>query len=174
MATGNNNTEGREMNETIHLQGIGRAKAKRLDTFKPGEFIMWNYGYVAEIVEMVPSASGKTFKVTLIEDGKTYVRKMAASRLAAIGTAPAAPEGADPEAIPGNACGYGREEEIEDESDEGLFLVTEKIDLGWKIVESFKTWARAIDSIGGTLVEHVNDNASEYVRDGRTYRVITL
>jgi hypothetical protein len=29
---------------TVHLQGIGRHKAKRADQFQPGDSVVWNYG----------------------------------------------------------------------------------------------------------------------------------
>lgn len=69
---------------TIKLQGIyGRKEAKAVKDLKIGDVITWNYGYQSEVVEMIPSKTGKTFTVMLrsLQDGIVRDRKMRADRL---------------------------------------------------------------------------------------------
>jgi lipoprotein NlpI len=43
---------------TVHLQGIGRIKAKPADQFQPGETTVWNYGgleYIVAIRDVSPA-----------------------------------------------------------------------------------------------------------------------
>lgn len=70
----------------IKLQGIyGTKEAKEVKDLKIGDVITWNYGYQSEVVEMIPSKTGKTFTVMLksLSDGIVRDRKMSATRLVA-------------------------------------------------------------------------------------------
>lgn len=66
----------------VKLQGIyGKKEAKEVKDLKIGDVITWNYGYQSEVVEMIPSKTGKTFTVTLksLQDGIIRDRKMKAT-----------------------------------------------------------------------------------------------
>lgn len=68
----------------IKLQGIyGKKEAKEIKDLKIGDVITWNYGYQSEVVEMIPSKTGKTFTVMLksLSDGIIRDRKMKATTL---------------------------------------------------------------------------------------------
>ena len=68
----------------IKLQGIyGKKEAKEVKDLKIGDVITWNYGYQSEVVEMIPSKTGKTFTVMLksLSDGIVRDRKMKATTL---------------------------------------------------------------------------------------------
>ena len=70
----------------IKLQGIYEMKeAKEVKDLKIGDVITWNYGYQSEVVEMIPSKTGKTYTVMLksLSDGIVRDRKMKATRLVA-------------------------------------------------------------------------------------------
>lgn len=66
---------------TVKLQGVYNAQpAKAVKDLKIGDIITWNYGYKSEVVELIPSKSGKTVTVMLKshETGKINPRKMRA------------------------------------------------------------------------------------------------
>ena len=68
----------------IKLQGIyGKKQGKEVKDLKVGDIITWNYGYQSEVVEIIPSKTGKTFTVMLksLQDGIIRDRKMGATRL---------------------------------------------------------------------------------------------
>jgi hypothetical protein len=72
------------MANTIKLQGIyGQQAAKAVKDLKIGDIITWNFGYKSEVVEMVPSKTGKTYTVMVksMQDGIVRSRKMGANRL---------------------------------------------------------------------------------------------
>ena len=75
------------MTNTIKLQGIsGQQKATATKDLKVGDVIIWNYGYKSEVVEIVPSKTGKmiTFMLRSFESGNINPRKMGADRLVVI------------------------------------------------------------------------------------------
>lgn len=66
----------------IKLQGIyTKQEAKEVKDLKIGDVITWNYGYKSEVVEMIPSKTGKTITVMLksLSDGIVRSRKMRAT-----------------------------------------------------------------------------------------------
>lgn len=75
------------MTDTIKLQGINGEKqgtpAKKL---KVGDVLVWNYGYKSEVIEIIPSKTGKTitFMLKSIESGNILPRKMGADRLVVV------------------------------------------------------------------------------------------
>jgi hypothetical protein len=73
-----------KMKNTVKLQGIyGQQQGKAVKDLKIGDIITWNYGYKSEVVEMIPSKTGKTITVFLksMQDGIVRNRKMVANRL---------------------------------------------------------------------------------------------
>jgi hypothetical protein len=72
------------MENMIRLIGYGWCKAIPARDLKPGMFTIWNYGYKAEVVNIEFSKTGKTIIATIIENGKTYERKMKSDRLVAV------------------------------------------------------------------------------------------
>lgn len=75
------------MSNTIKLQGIsGQQNAIPTKELKVGDFIIWNYGYKSEVVEIIPSKTGKTitFMLKSLESGNINPRKMGADRLVAV------------------------------------------------------------------------------------------
>lgn len=65
---------------TIHLQGMGKIKAKPVAEFKPGEFMGWNYGYATKVQRI--EERGKMANVYF--EGYSKPRRMKLDRLAAI------------------------------------------------------------------------------------------
>ena len=75
------------MANTIKLQGIsGQQKGTATKDLKIGDVIIWNYGYKSEVVEIIPSKTGKTitFMLKSFESGNINARKMGADRLVVI------------------------------------------------------------------------------------------
>lgn len=79
------------MANTIKLQGIsGQQKGTAAKDLKIGDVIIWNYGYKSEVVEIIPSKTGKTitFMLRSFESGNINARKMGADRLVVVETKP--------------------------------------------------------------------------------------
>ena len=75
------------MANTVKLQGIhGEHKGTPTKDLKVGDVIVWNYGYKSEVVEIIPSKTGKTitFMLKSFESGNISPRKMGADRLVVI------------------------------------------------------------------------------------------
>ena len=75
------------MANTVKLQGIyGQQKGTPTKNLKIGDVIIWNYGYKSEVVEIIPSKTGKTitFMLKSHESGNINARKMGADRLVVI------------------------------------------------------------------------------------------
>ena len=75
------------MTNTVKLQGIyGEQKGTATKDLKVGDVIVWNFGYKSEVVEIIPSKTGKTitFMLRSLESGNINPRKMGADRLVVI------------------------------------------------------------------------------------------
>lgn len=75
------------MSNTIKLQGIyGTKEGTPTKNLKVGDVIIWNYGYKSEVVEIIPSKTGKTitFMLKSFESGNISPRKMGADRLVVV------------------------------------------------------------------------------------------
>lgn len=75
------------MASTIKLQGIyGHQAGTAVKDLKVGDVIIWNFGYKSEVVELLPSKTGKTITAMLrsFEDGQIRPRKMGAERLVVV------------------------------------------------------------------------------------------
>jgi len=71
----------------IKLQGIyGMQKSKKVADLKIGDVIRWNYDYRSEVVDLIPSKSGKTVTAMLksLQTGTVSGRKMGATREVAV------------------------------------------------------------------------------------------
>lgn len=72
------------MDNFIHLQGIGKVKAKPAGNFKVGEKALWNYGYTSTIKNIQPvGKTGNFHNWTTQEDksGGIYQRRVRKDRL---------------------------------------------------------------------------------------------
>ena len=66
----------------VQLQGLGWFEGVPAKDLKIGDVLIWNYGHKSKVLSMMPSKTGKTITFEeLYEDGKTYPRRMNASRL---------------------------------------------------------------------------------------------
>ena len=75
------------MANTVKLQGIhGEKKGTPTKNLKVGDVIIWNFGYKSEVVDIIPSKTGKTitFMLKSLESGNVNSRKMGADRLVVI------------------------------------------------------------------------------------------
>lgn len=75
------------MTNTVKLQGIyGQQKGTAVKNLKVGDVIVWNYGYKSEVLELIPSKTGKTITAILksLESGNVNPRKMGADRLVVV------------------------------------------------------------------------------------------
>lgn len=72
---------------TVKLQGIaGQQAGTAVKNLKIGDVLVWNYGYTDEVVELIPSKTGKTITAMLKshQDGQIRSRKMGAERLVVV------------------------------------------------------------------------------------------
>ena len=75
------------MADTIKLQGIsGQKQGTAVKNLKVGDVLVWNYGYKSEVVEIIPSKTGKTITLMLrsFEIGNINPRKMGANSLVVV------------------------------------------------------------------------------------------
>ena len=75
------------MANTVKLQGIyGEKKGTPTKDLIIGDIIVWNFGYKSEVVDIIPSKTGKTitFMLKSLESGNVNSRKMGADRLVVI------------------------------------------------------------------------------------------
>lgn len=75
------------MTNTVKLQGIyGAQKGTPTRDLKIGDVIVWNYGYKSQVIEIIPSKTGKTitFMLKSLESGNISPRKMGADRLVVV------------------------------------------------------------------------------------------
>lgn len=75
------------MKNTVKLQGIyGQQAGTAVKNLKVGDVLVWNYGYKSEVVELIPSKTGKTITAMLRsqQDGQIRARKMGAERLVVV------------------------------------------------------------------------------------------
>lgn len=75
------------MGNTVKLQGIhGQQQGTPTKDLRVGDYIIWNFGYKSEVVEIIPSKTGKTitFMLKSLESGNIIPRKMGADRLVVV------------------------------------------------------------------------------------------
>lgn len=75
------------MANTIKLQGIsGQQEGTAAKNLKIGDVIIWNFGMKSEVVEIMPSKTGKTitFMLKSHQDGEIRSRKMGAETLVVV------------------------------------------------------------------------------------------
>ena len=75
------------MENTVKLQGVhGEQKGTPTKDLSIGDVIVWNFGYKSEVVDIIPSKTGKTitFMLKSLESGNVNSRKMGADRLVVI------------------------------------------------------------------------------------------
>lgn len=75
------------MSNTIKLQGIyGAKEGTPTKDLKVGDVLVWNYGYKSEVVEILPSKTGKTitFIMKSLQDGIIRERKLGANTLVVV------------------------------------------------------------------------------------------
>lgn len=75
------------MTNTVKLQGIaGQQAGTAVKDLKIGDILIWNYGYKSEVVELIPSKTGKTITAMLRsqQDGQIRARKMGSERLVVV------------------------------------------------------------------------------------------
>lgn len=75
------------MTNTVKLQGItGQQAGTAVKDLKIGDVLVWNYGYKSEVVELIPSKTGKTITAMLRsrQDGQIRARKMGSERLVVV------------------------------------------------------------------------------------------
>ena len=68
----------------IWLQGIGLYNAIKAESVKPGNTLVWNYGYKSKVLNTIRSKTGKTVTITTESNGKQYTRRFNTDRLLAI------------------------------------------------------------------------------------------
>ena len=66
------------------LQGIGLYNAIKAENVKPGNILVWNYGYKSKVLNTICSETGKTVTITTESNGKQYKRRFNSDRLLAI------------------------------------------------------------------------------------------
>lgn len=69
--------------ETTHLQGIGSHPAIKAEYLKPGDTIVYNYGYTSTFKRVI-KRSKKSFLIEVESGGKLYQRRYYFGRLVAV------------------------------------------------------------------------------------------
>ena len=69
--------------QTIHLQGIGPVQAIPAADIKPGDVLMWNYGYKSTVVAIL-SETAKSIVIQTKSDAGIFQRRLMKSRLVAL------------------------------------------------------------------------------------------
>lgn len=72
---------------TIRLQGIADPQpARAVRDLKPGDIILWNYGYRSKVLTIYPTKTGKSYTVTTLPLDSTTprIRTMRADTLLAV------------------------------------------------------------------------------------------
>lgn len=72
------------MTRTVKLMGVyGRTDAKPAEEMQVGDIVLWNYGVKGVVLNIVPSASGKTYDITTktLDTGYISTRRYGAKRL---------------------------------------------------------------------------------------------
>lgn len=69
---------------SIHLQGIGRVKAKPAQEFRVGDYMGWDYGGVSKVVGIAKETAKTITFLVLCSDGQVYERRMKKTRLVAV------------------------------------------------------------------------------------------
>lgn len=67
----------------MRLQGIGVVQGTPAGELKPGDVIMWNFGYKSVVVELLKETA-KTVTIRSEVDGTYYERKMGKTRLVCV------------------------------------------------------------------------------------------
>lgn len=69
--------------ETIHLQGIGKRKAKHAKDLQIGEIILWNYGETSVFKGFSKITDKQVIIITEV-NGNNYERRLSKNRMIAI------------------------------------------------------------------------------------------
>jgi hypothetical protein len=69
--------------QTVHLQGIGQVQAKPAADIKPGDVLMWNFGYTSTVLALL-SETAKSMVIQTRCEGGIFQRRLMKSRLVAI------------------------------------------------------------------------------------------
>lgn len=80
----NHESEVVTMTNTVKLQGICNHKMGiKVSDLRPGNILLWNYGYKSEVINLIPSKTGKTITLQLksLQDGIIRNRKMSSETL---------------------------------------------------------------------------------------------
>lgn len=73
--------------KTVKLQGIpGERVGIQVKNLKKGDVIIWNFGYTSQVVDIIPTKTGKQITVMLksLETGNILPRRMGSTRLVVI------------------------------------------------------------------------------------------
>lgn len=69
--------------QTINLQGIGQMMAVPAANIKPGDVLMWNYGYTSTVLAIL-SETSKSMVIKTRCEGGIFTRRLMKTRLVAI------------------------------------------------------------------------------------------
>ncbi len=69
--------------QTIHLQGIGLVQAKPAAELKPGDVLMWNYGFTCTVLAVL-SETAKSIVIQTRCEGGIFQRRLMKNRLVAV------------------------------------------------------------------------------------------
>lgn len=71
----------------VKLQGIsGKFDGTQVKDLKKGDIIIWNFGYKSQVVETIPTKTGKQITVLLksLDNGNILPRRMGSERLVVV------------------------------------------------------------------------------------------
>lgn len=89
-------SESRTSMRYVRLQSVGWVAALEVSELKPGDTLLWNFGYRSEVVRVEPVGNGGALLVTRTDDGQEYTRRKRMSTLVACGRARTAERALEP------------------------------------------------------------------------------
>jgi hypothetical protein len=69
---------------TTYLQGLGECPARPAAELQTGDLLVWNHGYISEVLEVRPKGPGSVVLVTRDLKGDTYEQTKRRSTLVAV------------------------------------------------------------------------------------------
>lgn len=72
-----------ETKDFVHLQSVGRVPAKRASEVKPGDVLMYNFGYTYTVLSVTPKGKSVLIVERADDSGKEYTRRRLGSTLVA-------------------------------------------------------------------------------------------
>ena len=64
----------------VRIQSIGMCEGTPAKELKVGDKLLWNFGYISEVIEITKTTNESIFTILKCEDGKLYPRRFLKTR----------------------------------------------------------------------------------------------